>query len=1647
MSNEAKDAAEGGADYEVIRKRLSQQGEALRGRLDALNAQRVATFGSSALEVRGQVRVRTEHACVPRDIVQVRGRLLFGYAVQFQLKEQVEVQHVLSLHRFEQGPEGYDLGHVPPGGDDAQLLEDPRFRADFAELFRYYRDARLIQLRRTAGKLLAVVQVGASTRDVKVLRWSIEPDGSVRYLDNRGDRDHVFPEPYDFEWVVAGRDAQVSGPHPHLNILDTIFVETTHGDLTVKVENNTSTGRGIYSEPVDDVNQTLDDADFRYAKVGDLILLRVHPFREARPRFLVYDPRAQRVVRLDAIGQACRQLPEGHGVVFPGGYYLQTGDYKVFDPSPAGLELKSSVRAPNGEDVLYVFHERESGRYALLPYNLIRKEMQTPIQCHGYSIFDDGGMIVFRADTTEPTRVHPMQVWQTPFCSPEHAAAAPTDGSLLSRVGNAELVRGLSDAYAIGRLTEAADPKRHTFEDLIGAIDHTLSAYFWLDHAEVGLRAPLLELRTTADSIVGEFEKVLALRDRAGAALTEARSIQRALLDTAHQEHGTVSAFMTTLSAFRRQQGRLVGLQDVRFMDLPAVTGLLSEAKQAFEQVSQACVRFLEGPAALAPIGAELTQLEARLDSVTRVSELAPLEARLAEVSEGLNVISEVVAGLSVDDATLRTRILEAISAVLGQQNRVRAVAQARRRSLAAVEGKAEFAAQFQLLSQSVASGLAAAETPEACDTELTRLMVQVEELEARFSELDDFLLDIAEKRDEIQSAFDAQKQRLLDERNRRVQNLVGAAERILTGVRRRAGSFTETDGLETYFAADPMLLKLREIAEKLRALGGAVHADEVESKAKSARQDALRGLRDKLDLFANGSDLIRFGRHEFSVNDQPFELSLLARDNGLSFHVAGTDYFAPAEHEALPALRPLFEQALVSESVEVYRGEYLAGTLLFAAEAAQDGLTLAALHDAQRSPGGLLALVQARARDRYEEGYERGVHDADAAAILERLLTLLESAGPLRFAGEARAAAMLFWGHRVGAAEGDDWQRRARSLGRLRERFGDHAAFAALADELGQRVAEMLAASGLGSAAEPLAAPGLAAEAGAYLAEILRAPQTRFVVSSDAARLRERLQQRLDVDGTRRALEEELAGLSHRLPAQHTLAVAWLRAFGRTLEDPPSEAVVQEAAALWLSESVINHEPSAALLSAQVGELLGQHPRIIERRLALRVDELLPRLRRYQREQVPAFRTLRALRHDLIAAEAARLRLDELRPRVMTSFVRNRLIDEVYLPMVGDNLAKQMGAAGATKRTDLMGLLLLVSPPGYGKTTLMEYVASRLGLAFVKVNGPSLGHQVRSLDPAEAPNATARQEVEKINLAFEMGNNVMLYLDDIQHTHPELLQKFISLCDGQRRIEGVFRGRTRTYDLRGKKLAVVMAGNPYTESGEKFQIPDMLANRADTYNLGDVLSGREQAFALSYIENALTSSAVLAPLAGRDPKDLHAMVRRAEGETVPSSDLSFDYSAAETNAITAVLRHLFVVRDALLRVNAEYVRSASQADAYRSEPPFKLQGSYRNMNKIAEKVVAAMNAQELETLIDDHYRGEAQTLTTGAEQNLLKLAELRERMSDAQVARWAQIKAEFRRQKTMGGAEDDPVTRLTGTLSGLGAELAAIRDAVLAAR
>ncbi|MFQ5734567.1 MAG: AAA family ATPase, partial [Planctomycetaceae bacterium] len=452
--------------------------------------------------------------------------------------------------------------------------------------------------------------------------------------------------------------------------------------------------------------------------------------------------------------------------------------------------------------------------------------------------------------------------------------------------------------------------------------------------------------------------------------------------------------------------------------------------------------------------------------------------------------------------------------------------------------------------------------------------------------------------------------------------------------------------------------------------------------------------------------------------------------------------------------------------------------------------------------------------------------------------------------------------------------------------------------------------------------------------------------------------------------------------------------------------------------------------------------------RYPLHFTRFTNKLDRYEKTIVPRFHQFQDRKKALVASSREEMKLEEFKPRVLTSFVRNRLLDTVYLPLIGDNLAKQIGAAGEGKRTDRMGMLLLISPPGYGKTTLMEYIANRLGIIFMKINGPAIGHQVTSLDPDEARNAAAREEVNKLNLALEMGDNVMIYVDDIQHCNPEFLQKFISLCDATRKIEGVYKGRTRTYDLRGRKVAVVMAGNPYTESGEKFQIPDMLSNRADIYNLGEIIGENADAFEMSYLENCLTSNPALNNLATRSQKDVYAVIKMAEAkgsQPVSSDELEGNYSLEELNEIVAVMKKLIRVRDVILTVNREYIRSAAQSDDYRTEPPFKLQGSYRNMNRIAERVLPIMNDAELETLIFSNYENDAQTLTSDTEANLLKFKELAGQITPAEKKRWEDIKRTFQKNVKMRGIDtSDNVGRVIAQLGLFGDGLDSIRDAVV---
>lgn len=1621
--------AEGGA-YEVLRKRLDEQGRQLRTRVEALNAQRLQEFGSSRMEAIGRLRIRTEHNCVARDIVQVGDCLLFGYNVFIGLKKETRVEDVFSLYRLIEGPDGYDVTPIDPA---TGFLAEPAFVREFAELFAYYKNARLLQLVVRDGKLLAAFQIGERIEDMRVFRWQIRPDG-VRYIDNRGERDIALPAPYDFDWVRATREQVVHGRHPHLNILDTVFVETTGGDLTLKIENNTGDGLGIYREPVEDQTQSLDDAQIEYARVGSLILLRILPYRERQWRHLVYNTLSQRVHRLDAIGQACVQLPEDHGIVFPGGYMLQNGETRTFDQSVQGMRFKRKIRAPNGEDVLYLFYEPEDGRIALFVYNTIQRDMQPPLLGHGYARFDDGRMVVFSAEGNEPTRVHPMQVWRTPFASEEYALRQPPGNSFLGRIGNPDLVRGISDLLDLARETGVAEVSAQRYQRLTQTTRRLFDQYHWIEDPHCEGLAPLLrEIVASSEAVLDEYEKVEGIRKRSAEAMAEAEARQRETLGRLDPDRWErVQDCVDALNAIGAQRGRLLTLREQRYVDVAAIDAMEAALLQAQARAGAAAGTFLADEKSLQPYADRIQTLDAEAQRATGVAALqAPLQA-LQTLAGDLDMLSGLMASLEMDDAALRTRIIEAISTLYAKLNQARARAEQRRKGLASDEAIAQFGAQFTLFAQSIAAALSSARDPDRCDQELARLMVQLEELESRFGEHDRFLADIVAKREELLETFEAHKQALLDERQRKAQSLADAAARILDGLGRRTARLADADALNAFFAGDPLVLKLRDLGERLRALRDSVRADEIDSRLKALRDQAVRALRDRSELFEDGGNVIRLGpRHRFSVNTQELDLTLLPRGDGLALHLTGTGYFAPAVDPALDALRDYWSASLESESPTLYRAEYLVGEVLEAAEAGREGLSLDLLRQQARQPEQLVRTLRDFAAPRYRDGYEKGIHDHDAARLIAALLPLRDAAGLLAHAPAVRAWAALFWAQVGGGAQAARWLDRARNAAGIARVFAQDQAREQLHADIAQAMRAEAEAHDL-----PVAT-ALDAPAAACLADVLAEARPAFVWSRYARQLHDALRERLVQERLWDGLQASLAALTDAPGARWRLASQWCAALAAEPAHAALADYLPEAAALLLLGDEALARTSAVELRTTVDGLLGEHPRIVraadgQGSLVIAVDDLRERLRDHRERYLRGFRECQRLRQALIAREREALRLSEFKPRPLTAFVRNRLINEVYLAIIGDNLAKQMGAVGAHKRSDLMGLLMLISPPGYGKTTLMEYVAHRLGLIFMKINGPALGHEVRSLDPAQAPDATSRQELEKLNLALEMGENVMLYVDDIQHTHPEFLQKFISLCDGTRRIEGVWQGRTRTYDLRGRKFCVVMAGNPYTESGEVFKIPDMLANRADIYNLGDVLGGMEEAFRLSYLENCLTSNPVLAPLATRDLGDLYRLVDRIEGRPFSANALGHPYSAAEIDELCATLQRLMRVRDVVYRVNQQYIASAAQADRYRTEPPFKLQGSYRNMNKLAEKISPVMNEAELQQLIADHYQGEAQLLTTGAEENLLKLGELRGTLDEAQTARWAQIKRDFLRHKAMGADDGDVGPRVVAQLNDL---------------
>ncbi|MCC8186808.1 MAG: DNA repair ATPase [Bacteroides sp.] len=1576
--------------YEIIRKRLLAQKELLTGRLNQLNESRKEVFSSTDFTLVANQRITTDNNCVARGIMALGNYCIFGYNVHFGLRSEIELSDVFSIYTFE------DNQFIPHSLD---LIRDPAFVNDYKNLYKYYRDSIFSKFRKTENYLYMIFQTSRNAEDLKAFKWLIKDD-KLHYIDDRSIHEVVKAPQHEFQWIKTTLEDRRMGEFPHVSILDKVFIEATGGDITFKIEDNTQTGRGIYAEAVENKDQQLDDAEYYYADLGNLILIRIKPYQESFRSF-VFNTRTKEVVNIRTLNDAGILLPDNHGVIFPNGYYLQNGEYKLFENDLQSLEFLRKIQSPNGEDYLYVFYQYATNTYVLMSYNLIRQQVETPIICNGFTLFPDGTLIFFRSEK-EATRHHQVQIWQTPY-PVEMTENREKADNILYKIGNKDIVKAMAECQEVIQLINKEDTYEGLYEDILKKSGDILDAYFWIaDDSTCALADPLRQIKDIANTAIDEFVKVKQQKKHAAEVLeTIAEKVDQLLLMVKNMRSDSLEPLVRLLADTRGMQGQLIELADVKYID----AGRIEEMKQTLAttsgRLSERTVQFLLRDEALAPYEQKVELQREQVDTVTKVIDARKIEDTCKEISAELELLIDILNSLKIEDTTHTTRIIEKISLIFSSLNEVRAQLKKKVDSLRTKEAVAEFRAQLTLLEQSIVNFLELATTPDKCDEYFTKVSVQVEELESKFADHDDFILVIADKRTEVVKAFDGRKAQLIEQINRRTSSLEQIGLRVLKNVENKAQSFKTKEEIHGFYSADLMVDKVRKLAEELRGLGDVSKAENLENSLKTSQEDALRILKDKTELFVDGENIIALGSYKFAVNRQSLDLTVVRRGEKLFYHLTGSNFYKELAHGEVDRYREIWEQEIVSENRQVYRAEYLAW-LAFCESLVQPGL------DAR-------AFIARRVEQSYSESYLKGVHDQDALTLFRKFREAHEQLGVLTFAPRVRVAAQLFW-NSVQDQEKDLLYKLILSAHNVLRAFphSDNYQYVIrqIRDMYGKWNRHF---SGTDVAPDDVALYLFREFAGNH----------SFTISQYAKELEKEftgyLRRQKLYDNFSSDVADETFGSVERF----YLVVNWLSSF---IELSGSYAYLRkyigETACLLLLRGQ-SFEVRKSSDRIETEELRGSHPLIEKNRYRVDYHELVAKMKYFTEVDVPAYNAFTQLKEQLIRDYRKTLKVDEFKPRVLTSFVRNKLINEVYLPLIGANLAKQLGVAGENKRTARMGMLLLLSPPGYGKTTLMEYLASVMGLTFVKINGPTIGHSITSIDPAEARTSGAREELKKINLSFEMADNVMLYLDDIQHCSSEFLQKFISLADGQRKMDGIFEGESRTYDLRGKRFCVIMAGNPYTESGEKFQIPDMLANRADVYNLGDVIGDADALFRLSLLENAVVENTWFQRIASKSFADFYKLVEYVENGSEVMPDLEGNYTQQDVDDFVAVLRNALVVRQTVLEVNKQYIRSAAMQDAYRVEPAFKLQGSYRDMSKMISRLVPLMNRAEVDRLILTHYENESQTLTSDSEANLLKLKEMSGVLSPDEQERWKYICEQFMKNNKFAAIQTDSQTGL----------------------
>ena len=601
--------------------------------------------------------------------------------------------------------------------------------------------------------------------------------------------------------------------------------------------------------------------------------------------------------------------------------------------------------------------------------------------------------------------------------------------------------------------------------------------------------------------------------------------------------------------------------------------------KNHSEALSGHCVTFLLKDESLKPYRHSLKTISEQVEHVSLGTDAKHISETIDSVASDLELLTEIVSNLKIDDPNKTTQIIDAISELYSEMNQLRTQLKKRYKDIVGTEARAEFNSQLKLLDQTIANYLVLCETPEKCEEYLTKLMVQIEELEAKFSEFDEFILQLVEKRERVYSTIEAKKIQLLEQRNKRSVKLSEAADRILNGIKTKAHTLKSVSEINSYFATDLMIEKVRDIISSLIELDDSVKADDIETRLKTIQEEAVNQLKDKNELYVDGKNIIKFGEHQFSVNMQALDGILVHKNSRMYFHITGTDFFEEINDERLEKTRPVWEQHLPSENNDVYRAEFLAYAMF---EQYKNANTLYQLE--KLSENELYTYVQKELALRLDEGYSKGIHDTDAARILHALLKMYKGSGLLRYSPHVRAVGIIGWCAFLSDEVTQQFRHRFTGLRSIAELFPNSSEWEGHIRDI---------KNALRSSTEFLALSEHVSitEVAEYLFfEMLK--DEGFVHSQEAHRLLSGFQGFLAREKCKMQFDTMLQTLSTDPLGKLSSIKSWVNAYHEAHSDVDSD-YVSEVIALLFSETYSTSNVVHTALSVQLTEMKGDHERI----------------------------------------------------------------------------------------------------------------------------------------------------------------------------------------------------------------------------------------------------------------------------------------------------------------------------------------------------------------------------------------------------------------------------------------------------------------------